>query len=39
LCGNPRFAEVKLGLGLSAVSCVMVINTEGPLDAPRPARP
>jgi len=39
LCGDPRLAEVKRRLGLGQASRVMVINTEGPLDAPRTARP
>jgi threonine dehydratase len=39
LCGDARFAEVKFRLGLGQASLVMVINTEGPLDAPRPPRP
>jgi diaminopropionate ammonia-lyase len=39
LCGGSRFAEVKSRLGLRETSCVLVINTEGPLDAPATARP
>jgi diaminopropionate ammonia-lyase len=38
LCGDSRFAVVKGRLGLSEDSCVMAINTEGPLDAPKTAR-
>jgi diaminopropionate ammonia-lyase len=38
LCGDPRFAEVKSRLGLRKESRVMVINTEGSLEAPTHVR-
>lgn len=38
LCRDPRFGEAKSLLGLGPSSRVMVINTEGPVGAPRMAR-